>query len=185
MKTIYKSQLPKPEAEVRADLTTWLAAKEAHKQTVGVPAPFPEYELLNYLSSDFVVFEDDEVKPEEPKTLEELKQLKNAQIDKWRGEANRTSFSFSDKQIAVDVLSRSDIDGIAAYVSLHNALPPSFPGSWKAMDNSYVPIPDVDTFKSMIAAMVVQGSANFTKSQQLKAQLEAATSDVEVEAIQW
>jgi len=185
MKTIYKSQLPKPEAEIRADLSAWLAAKEAHKQTVGVPAPFPEYELLNYLSNDFVVVDDNEVKPEEPKTLEELKQLKNAQINKWRGEANRTSFSFVDKQIAVDVLSRSDIDGIAAYVSLHNALPPAFPGAWKAMDNTYVIIPDVDTFKAMIAAMVAQGSANFNKSQQLKTQLAAATTETEVEAIQW
>lgn len=64
MKTIYRSQLPKSEAEVRADLAAWIAEVEAHKGTVGVPAPFPEYELLRHLGPGFVVLEDGDYAPE-------------------------------------------------------------------------------------------------------------------------
>lgn len=64
MKTIYRSQLPKSEAEVRADLAAWIAEVEAHKDTVGVPAPFPEYELLRHLVPGFVVLEDEDPEPE-------------------------------------------------------------------------------------------------------------------------
>jgi len=90
MKIIYKSQLPKPEAEVRADLNAWLAAKEAHKQTVGVPAPFPEYELLNYLESDFIVLDDNEPVPETPEQIADrertlvLKELERIDIESIR-----------------------------------------------------------------------------------------------------
>ena len=185
MKIIYKSQLPKPEAEVRADLNNWILQKEAHKQTVGIPAPFPEYELLNILSVDFVVVNDNEELPEESKTIEELKQLKNAQINKWRAEANLSFFPYEDKLIATDRLARSDIDGVASYVALFNALPPNFPGAWKTIDNSYVLIPDVGAFKALVAAMVTQGNTNFLKSQQLKEQIASAKTEAEITAIQW
>jgi hypothetical protein len=82
-------------------------------------------------------------------------------------------------------LSRSDIDGVAAFVALYDALPPEFPGAWKAVDNNYVPIPDAATFKAMISAMVAAGTSNFLHAQDLKAQLAAATTEEEIQAIAW
>lgn len=58
-------------------------------------------------------------------------------------------------------------------------------GAWKAMDNSYVAIPDVGTFKAMHAAMTAQGTVNFGHSQTLKAALAAATTVEQIEAIVW
>lgn len=119
------------------------------------------------------------------KKISDYKAEKKSQINEWRAQANQSTFPFAGKLVAVDVLSRSDIDGVASYVSLNNALPPNFPNVWKATDNSYIPIPDVATFKSLVAAMVAQGAFNFAKSQELKAQVDAATTIEQVEAIQW
>lgn len=81
MNFIYRSQLPKSEAEVRADLAAWIAEVEAHKGTVGVPAPFPEYELLRHLTADFVVLEDHEyMSPEMPEPSEETTTQKIARL---------------------------------------------------------------------------------------------------------
>jgi len=73
MQIIYKSQLPKPESEVRADLVQWKNQVAAHAMTVGQPAPFPEYELLRFLEDDFIVPEEKETPDKEPLTLEQLK----------------------------------------------------------------------------------------------------------------
>ena len=46
---IHLSQLPVPEAEFVAGLNAYMQAREAHKSTVNVPAPFPEHELYRTL----------------------------------------------------------------------------------------------------------------------------------------
>ena len=113
------------------------------------------------------------------------KTAKNTQINQWRAQANQTYFAYSGKQIACDALSRSDIDAVAGSISLTGAFPVGFPNAWKAMDNTYVPIPDVDTFKDMYAAMTLQGTINFGRSQTLKGQLAVASTVEQVNAIAW
>lgn len=113
------------------------------------------------------------------------KTAKNTQINQWREDATYTSFMWSGKEIACDRLSRSDINGVADYVALFGSLPPDFPGQWKAKDNTYAAVPDVAAFKSMFSAMVAQGTANFIKSQQLKAALANATTIETVKTIVW
>ena len=82
-------------------------------------------------------------------------------------------------------LSRSDIDGTNGFVAINGALPPGWPGGWKAIDNTYTPIPDIEAWKAFYASMFAAGNANFAHAQVLKAQLAAASTPAEVEAIQW
>lgn len=84
-----------------------------------------------------------------------------------------------------DALSRGDIDGMNGYVALYDALPPEFPGAWKAEDNSYYPIASVAAWKAFYASMVAAGTENFAHSEALKAQLAAAATAEEVAAVVW
>lgn len=113
------------------------------------------------------------------------KATKNQQINAWRLAANLSTFPYAGKQIACDTLSRSDIDAVAGAIALTGAFPVNFPNSWKATDNTLVPIPDIATFKAMYAAMAVQGTANFERAQNLKATLAAAVTQADIDAIAW
>ncbi len=117
--------------------------------------------------------------------LAKAKTAKNLQINEWRAQANQSHFTHTGKQIACDALSRSDIDAVANAIALTGAFPAGFPGAWKAMDNSYVMLPDIDAFKAMFASMTGQGTANFAHSQSLKAAVASATTVDQVNAIVW
>lgn len=117
--------------------------------------------------------------------LATLKAAKNAEINAARLAANFSTFMHAGKVIACDQLSRSDIDGTNGFVSLYGSMPPGWPGGWKAVDNSYVPIVGVTGWKAFYGSMFAAGNANFAKAQALKAQLDAATTAEEVAAIAW
>lgn len=116
-------------------------------------------------------------------SLDAIKAAKNAEINAARLRANQSHFTFAGKQIAVDPLSRSDIDAAHGAILMLGAMPGGWPGGWKAMDNTIIPIPDLATWGQFYGAMVAQGTANFTHAQTLKAQLAAATTPAEVEAV--
>jgi hypothetical protein len=109
---------------------------------------------------------------------------KNAYINQSRLNANYTSFVFAGKAIACDALSRSDIESTNSQVLRRNSMPPGWQGLWKAVDNTYVSIPDVTSWNSFYDAMYAQGMANFMKSQQLKSALNTATLD-NIDSIVW
>lgn len=117
--------------------------------------------------------------------LAPLKAAKNAEINAARLAANFSTFTHAGKAIACDQLSRSDIDGTNGFVSLYGTLPPSWPGGWKAVDNSYVSIASVADWKAFYASMFAAGNANFAHAQALKTQLDAAATVEEVAAIAW
>lgn len=117
--------------------------------------------------------------------LVKAKTDKNTQINTWRETANKTSFTFLGKQIAVDDLSTKDILFANAEILNRGVLPANWVGGWKTMDNSFVPIATVAAWRDFISAMYGQGVVNFAHSQALKAQLEAATTLADVEAIKW
>lgn len=121
----------------------------------------------------------------EPVPLEQLKAAKNAEINAARLAANRSGFRFADGLISTDELSRSDIDGVNGTVTLTGAFPAGWPGVWKADDNSYVPLPDIQTWTQFYAAMAARGAVNFAISERLKARLALAGSSAEIEAIGW
>jgi len=117
--------------------------------------------------------------------LPSLKAAKNVDIDGWRAAANASTFPHGGKLIACDALSRSDIDGVANHIALCGDFPAGFPGGWKATDKTMLPLGDVDAFRAMYASMTAQGTENFNHSQNLKAQLAAASTPEEIAAIQW
>ena len=80
---------------------------------------------------------------------------------------------------------KNDIQGVNGYVTSTGSLPDEWPGGWKRMDNGYVPIVDVDTWKMFYKAMVDQGMTNFQKAQALKQRVAEATTVQEVYAIKW
>ena len=110
---------------------------------------------------------------------------KRAEIDQQRAAANASTFPHGGKQIACDALSRSDIDGVANHIALFGDFPDGWPGGWKATDKTMLPLADVDAFRAMYASMTAQGTENFNHSQDLKAQLAAASTPEEIAAIAW
>lgn len=117
--------------------------------------------------------------------ISSLKVAKNAEINAARLVANFKTFTHVEKVFACDQLSRSDIDGTNGYVSLYNTLPPGWPGGWKSVDNTYLPITSVDDWKSFYTSMFVTGNEHFAHAQELKLQLEVATTAEEIQAIVW
>lgn len=148
-----------------------------------VPAVLTQ-EDLNFLNLEEVP--DPNPTPEQAAaTLASAKALKNLQINHWRATANQTTFPHAGKLVACDALSRSDIDAVANSITLTGEFPVGFPGAWKATDNTYIMLPDVAAFKAMHASMTLQGTINFGRSQTLKADLAAATTLEQVNAIAW
>jgi len=117
--------------------------------------------------------------------IEDVKLAKIQYINEQRLLANQTSFTFNGKEVATDPLSRSDIDGVNGEVALTNQLPVTFPNVWKAMDNTYINIPDVATWTSFYKTMVSRGTENFIHAQELKLAVEQASTIQEVENITW
>lgn len=124
--------------------------------------------------------------PDKPvATLAELKAAKNAEINAARLAANRSTFAHVGKEFACDELSRSDIDGANGMIANLGAMPPGWPGGWKAIDNSYHPIADIAAWKAFYASMFAAGSGNFAHAQTLKTALAAATTPEQVAAVVW
>jgi hypothetical protein len=117
--------------------------------------------------------------------LPTLKVSKNAAINAARLTANRSAFTHAGKVFACDELSRSDIDGANGYVALYDALPPGWPGGWKAVDNTYHPIAGVAEWKAFYTSIFLTGNANFAHAQTLKAALANATTTAQVAAVVW
>lgn len=117
--------------------------------------------------------------------LAEAKVAKQAELASARLRANLTSFTYNAKEYSASQTAQNDLNAIANYASLFNALPAAFPNAWQAIDGSVIAIADVAAFKALYSAMVAQGSANFIKMQVLIAAAQAATTQAELEAVQW
>ncbi len=122
---------------------------------------------------------------QETATLAELKDLKAAEITQAKIYANFAYFEYAGKRIAVDDASFRELQSTNGYIALFGEMEPHWPGGWKTMDDSYVIIPDVATWKLFYKAMYGSGLTNFNKSQVLKAEVRAATSPEELSMINW
>ena len=118
-------------------------------------------------------------------TLADLKAQKNEEINRSRLAANRSSFKFGGKEIAYDEVARIDIGAMNGEIGLTGAMPASWKGAWKAIDNTYVLVPDLATWVMFNKAIVQTGSDSFDHAQALKARLAAAQTAAEVAAIVW
>lgn len=121
----------------------------------------------------------------DPRTVTDLKTLKTAEINAAREQADNGVFTFKERDIACDLVSRSRIDSLNGYVSLYADMPEDWLGGWKAVDNSYVTVDSVAEWKSLYRAMYDQGRANFAHAQELKERLEKAQTLADVSAVAW
>lgn len=117
--------------------------------------------------------------------LSSSKLSKRNLINKWRLQANYSGFMHGGKLIASDQLSMLDITNTANEINQNNSLPANWPGAWKAVDNSYIPITSIQDWRAFFSSMYQQGLNNFSISQQLKTLVDSATTVAEVEAIIW
>lgn len=122
---------------------------------------------------------------EDLRTLQDLKLARRTYVNTERLKANQTSFTHLGKAIEADQLSRGDIDAINGEVNNTGDFPADWPGAWKCLDNTWIPIVTVAEWRALYTSMVNQGTVNFAKAQALKAQIEAATTAQEVAAIAW
>lgn len=120
----------------------------------------------------------------DPRTLAEVKAAKNAELTAARVQADMR-FQHAGKWFQADAAAWKQITGIHGWVAAQNSLPPSFPGQWKAEDNTYYPITTVAQWWAFYGSVLARGAQNFARSEQLKAQVAAATTVEEVEAITW
>lgn len=194
------AQYPISERDIRALYPTrmWPTPFVAPAEYAWVfPAPQPEHDAITqsvresapalstkgeYEQQWEVVALDEE---QAATNLANAKEAKNAEINAARWAANSSAFTHAGKEFACDQLSRSDIDGTNGYVSLHGVLPEDWPGGWKAVDNTAIPIANVDAWKAFYGSMFAQGNANFARAQYLKGQLAQATTAAQIAAIQW
>ena len=138
------------------------------------PKPSPIHEF-NYTTKQW----------DDPRTLQDLKDARRAYVNAERLKANQAYFTHEGKQIAADALSRGDIDAINGEINNTGAFPGGWPGAWKCLDNTWLPVVTVESWKALYTSMVNQGTENFGHAQALKAQIEAATSQAEVEVVVW
>ena len=119
------------------------------------------------------------------RTLEQARSDKRAQIDAWRLEANSSGFIYQNKRVATDTLSMLDITNTGLRIAATQAMPPDWPGGWKA-EGSFIPITTVADWNAFFDAMYQQGLANFMRSQVLKAMVDNPLATIaEIDAITW
>ena len=150
------------------------------KLTILAPTFHDPFWVENYQVDKISQEEKDEI-------ITQLKANKNAEINQSRLTANNTSFTFMGKEIAVDDMSTKDIVISNGIISATGELPPMWPGVWKTMDNTFIPIASVSDWKAFYLAMYNQGLVNFIKSQTLKTQLyrpECNTPEL-IELVKW
>jgi hypothetical protein len=121
----------------------------------------------------------------DPKDFEQLRMEKSAEINASWMEADATSFLYAGEHVGAgpdDIVRLNSING---YIGLMNAMPPDWPGVWKTKANTYIPLPNVESWKPFYTAFVTKGVANYMAAQSLKAQVAAATTVAEIAAIAW
>lgn len=121
----------------------------------------------------------------EVESLIDIKTRKNREINgQWQA-ADLSVFEFQGKLVSMDTASRHRLDSIFNFLLSKGSFPSGFTGSWKAVDNSLIPMPDSNTFEQMYAAMVEAQTANFIRAQTLKEEVIAATTSDAVASISW
>lgn len=123
----------------------------------------------------------------DPRTIEQLRAARKAEINAWKLEANSTYFDFAGEQIAYRESDRVEIQAINNVVALTGTMPnwPDWPRAWKAISNRWVPLPDVATWTAFNIAIGERGTNHFKRAQQLKAAVDAAATPADIEAITW
>jgi hypothetical protein len=119
-------------------------------------------------------------------SLADFKEQRASEVTAAQVAANASHFIFDGKRISVDEDSFRKMQATCSWVSMTQTMPDNWPGGWKAMDGAdpvlFATVPEWITF---YGAMVQTGLANYNRSLELRAAIEAATTHAEVAAITW
>jgi hypothetical protein len=123
----------------------------------------------------------------ETASLAELKLSKRAEITAARLAADSDHFTYQGKEIKTADKDMFDLLVADARISkcADGEMPPNWPGGWKAIDNTYLPITSKEAWNAFFIAAYDKGVINFLHSQQLKRQLDDVTTPEEMAAITW
>jgi hypothetical protein len=123
----------------------------------------------------------------ETATLDELKAKKREEITQQRLAADGDHFLYLDK--AIKTADKDMFDLLLTDGRMNKCpdrtMPANWVGGWKAIDNSYLVIPTRDAWDAFYIAMYDAGISNFRHSQDLKAQIDAATTAEDLTLISW
>jgi hypothetical protein len=144
----------------------------------------------SYYDSDWVPFP---VKPsvnhtfnyttkqwEDPRTLQDFKAAKWTQIKQARSNAEYAGFTWDGSTFDSDAISQNRITGAVTLALLS----PSFSIDWILADNT-TRLLDQSGMAQVGGALGAHVAAQFAKGVMLRAQIEEATSQAEVEAVTW
>ncbi len=143
------------------------------------------FNRINNSPSVIAKWENNNIVWEETATLEEVKLQKNAEITAAKIAANGGRFIYMGEEILVDEASFREMQSTCAWVAMTQSMPNNWPGGWKTVSNTYVPIPNVPGWVEFYGTMVQSGLANFNRSQQLKLAIAAASTHEELLLINW
>ncbi len=118
-------------------------------------------------------------------SLSEIKAAKTAEITAERLLVDGDHFVYGGKSIRTADKDIFDMLIANSRITMSNSLPSNWPGGWKTIDNSYIPISSVSEWNSFFITMYDTGINNFYHSQSLKSAIANATTIAEVQAIVW
>lgn len=125
-------------------------------------------------------------------TIDQLKVARKAKItaDRIAADTDHFTFTYNDSTGAsvskeIRTADKDMFDVLVADSRIKKGFPLNWPGGWKAIDNSYVPISSVEQWDVFFIAMYDAGIANFNHSQALKNDIDNATTAEQIDAIVW
>ncbi|MBW5285787.1 DUF4376 domain-containing protein [Burkholderia gladioli] len=116
--------------------------------------------------------------------LAQAKAAKVATINAERDRCQGTPFSFNGKKFGVDVASISRITSAASLAALARAAGSTYSVDLPAVDGADVTL-DADGVIALASALTAAVSAVFDTARKLKAEIDAASSVAELDAIAW
>lgn len=114
-------------------------------------------------------------------SLDAIKAARRAAINATRDAVCVADVTANGKTWQADARSQQML---ASAIALSGAGLP-LPASWRARDNSNMPVTGLADLLAIAGAMAAQTQAAYEKSWALKAQIDGATTAAEVEAVQW
>lgn len=120
-----------------------------------------------------------------PPTLDDLKVAKIAYLNDEYNKANLGTFKYQDINFNADAVAQNNINATANFINMFGTFPDDWLGFWIAADGSSIPMPDPADFQPFYKAYVAQGVYNIARFNTLKAQVEAAETASDLDAITW
>lgn len=118
------------------------------------------------------------------RTLDEVKADKRQQINGARDTAEQSGFDYLGKRLDSDQVSVARITVVVQAAQVAIAAGQPFEVTWTAQDNSHL-VMDAQQVVGMPIALATNANTLHQRAAQLKAQIDAATTIAEVEAVNW